>query len=173
MKKMAVIFFVLGVLFILVSMVLVYQKPKVAVIDNKEKGNLFEDFVIQFICKNKSIRLVGKVSDYYKNGVMASENTEPDLKFNFYEKKFAVECKWRKEFIDGKINWATDKQIANYNKYQKTTDQKVLVAIGIGGSPDLPNKIYFVPLFRLTKTLATKNYIAEFEMDLNKKFVCQ
>ncbi len=167
---MALFFLIIGILSILISLFLYTKKITPIVFNNKEKGSMFEDFVIQYFCKNKQIKLLSKVSDYYKNGVMAIENIEPDLKFIQNDKKFAVECKWRNAFIDNKITWANEQQILNYNNYSISNNQSVLIAIGIGGKPNLPKKLYLVPLYRLTKTLATEKYIEEFEVNLNKTY---
>lgn len=142
----------------------------VASTTNKDKGNLFEDFVIQYIATNKEIKLISKVSDYHKNGVSAIENKEPDLKFEYKSTKFAVECKWRKDFKNQKITWAKEYQISNYNDFAQKSQQKVFIAIGIGGMPNKPNQLYIVPLYRLTQTFAAEDYIKEFAVDTDKKF---
>lgn len=137
---------------------------------NKEKGDQFEDFVIQTLATlDNSVKLISQASDYHKNGISAEENKEPDLKFTLQTQAFAVECKWRQNFDnEGKITWAKDYQIANYNKFQSENKQKVLIAIGIGGSANAPEKLYLVPLYRLTKGIATENYIADFQVSGKK-----
>ena len=137
--------------------------------ESKQKGNEFEDYIIQLLGKLNQIKFIGKVSDYHKNGVSATENKEPDLKFKYQNTPFAVECKWRNSFVNGKINWAKDYQINNYLNYQNTKKEKVYVAIGIGGNPNAPEKLYLVPLFRLTKEFANQEYIKEFEITTKDK----
>lgn len=149
------------------------EKPKLENLPtntNKEKGDQFEDFVIQTLATlDNSVKLISQASDYHKNGISAEENKEPDLKFTLQTQAFAVECKWRQNFDnEGKINWAKDYQIANYNKFQSENKQKVFIAIGIGGTANAPEKLYLVPLYRLTKSIATENYIADFEVSGKK-----
>jgi hypothetical protein len=60
--------------------------------------------------------------------------------------RFAVECKWRKEFIAGKIEWAKDKQICVYEDFQHQNRIPVFIAIGIGGEPSNPEKLFVTPL---------------------------
>jgi hypothetical protein len=47
-----------------------------------------------------------------------------------------------KSFNDGKIKWARHKQIANYLDYQKQKTIPVFIAIGIGGEPYNPEKLF-------------------------------
>jgi hypothetical protein len=167
MKKMAVLFLILGVLSLALSYYF-YTKKEIPPADfsavNKQKGNDFEDYLIQLLGKTEGIQLVGKVSDYHKDGVSALENTEPDLKFKTQNAHFAVECKWRSSFKNGNINWAKDYQIKNYNTYQKTKNEKVFVALGIGGTSTQPERLFFVPLYRLKLEFANEDYIKEFEI---------
>jgi hypothetical protein len=83
----------------------------------------------------------------------------PDVKFSLGDKHFAVECKWRNHFYQGKINWAKDYQVVNYGRYQNDNDEPVFIAIGIGGTPSKPNTFYLIPFKRLTKTYATEDYL--------------
>jgi len=138
-------------------------------LSDKEKGDLFEDYVIQYVAKaTKSMDLRGKNADYHHKGVSGKENMEPDLKFSLNGIDFAIECKWRSRFINGKIDWAKGYQVNNYNKYQTEHKEPVFIAIGIGGEPDRPSSFYFLPLDRLTKTYATKGYIKDDEIDDKK-----
>ena len=167
MKKMAVLFLIIGVLSLALSYYFYSKKEiseKTVTTVNKQKGNDFEEYLIQLLGKTDGIRFVGKVSDYHKDGVSALENTEPDLKFKTQNIHFAVECKWRSAFKNGNVNWAQNYQIKNYNNYQKTKNEKVFVALGIGGRTNAPERLFFVPLFRLTKDFASETYIQEFEI---------
>lgn len=172
MKKMAILFLLLGIVCLGLSIYFYTKKETPHLTTNeiiKQKGDDFEDYIIQFLGKRDDIKFVGKVSDYHKDGVSALENFEPDLKFKFHNTAFAVECKWRNSFNAGKITWAKDYQIRNYKAYQKTKNEKVYVAIGIGGEPGAPHQLFLVPLFRLTHSFATEDYIKEFEIKDKKQ----
>lgn len=136
---MALLFLILGIASLTVSFYFYSRKEKTELISeelSKQKGDDFEEYMIQLLGKQQDIKLVGKVSDYHKNGISALENFEPDLKFKFKNTPFAVECKWRKSFGNGSITWAKDRQIRNYNEYQKNKKEKVYIALGVGG--DVP-----------------------------------
>ena len=175
MKKMGLLFLIIGIISLAISLYFFSKKEKSAT-DlppmNKQKGNEFEDYVIQLLGKQKDVIFIGKVSDYHKNGVSALENKEPDLKFKYKNNAFAIECKWRSSFTKGAINWAKDYQINNYKSYQNTKQEKVYIAIGIGGKPNLPAKLFIIPLFRLTKEFANEEYIQEFKI-LNENEVIE
>ena len=188
MKKMAILFLIIGLVSLTISTYFFTRKdntnPTVLTeqqssseapvkkelskedVDNinKQKGNDFEDYIIQLLAKQNDVKFVGKVSDYHKNGVSALENFEPDLKFKHQNTLFAVECKWRNSFKNDQIYWAENRQIENYKNYQKNKKEKVFVAIGIGGNPSLPEKLYLVPLAMLKLEYVYQNYIKDFEV---------
>src|SRR5690606_25966234 len=83
------------------------------------------------------------------NGMFVESNRLPDLEFVYlgkWQQRFAIECKWREKFVDGKIEWANQKKISNYVAYEFQNCIPVFVAIGIGGSPDCPEKLFVTPL---------------------------
>ncbi|WP_226064048.1 hypothetical protein [Kaistella polysaccharea] len=131
---------------------------------NKQKGNDFEDYMIQLVGNEKGVKLVSRNSDYHKNGVSASENMEPDLKFKSNDVPFSIECKWRKSFFNEEVFFAKNYQIRNYNKYQIDRKQKVFVAFGIGGKPNFPEKLFVVPLSKIAEEYIDENEIKEYQV---------
>ena len=131
---------------------------------NKEKGNEFEDFMIQLLGKEKGVQLVSRNSDYHKNGVSASENMEPDLKFKLNSIPFSIECKWRKSFFNEEVFFAKNYQIRNYNKYQIDRKQKVFVAFGVGGHPNSPEKLFLLPLAKLAEEYIGESEIKKYQV---------
>ena len=79
----------------------------------------------------------------------------PDLEFAFCGKqnqsRFAIECKWRKQFVNGKIEWAKKHQIDNYLDYQNKNRIPVFIAIGVGGEPSLPEKLFVTPISNISQ----------------------
>jgi hypothetical protein len=78
---------------------------------------------------------------------------------------FAVECKWRKGFVQGRklgLEWATDRQIQNYLNFAQAKGIPVFVIIGVGGEPDDPEEIYIVKLEYLKLPYVTAEYLARF-----------
>ena len=75
----------------------------------------------------------------------------PDFELQFVRNnayRFAVECKWRQDFdfFHGTIHWADEDKIRMYVKYQKDENIRVFIAIGIGGEPSNPKKLFVTPL---------------------------
>jgi Holliday junction resolvase len=187
-KNMTSLFLILGTICFIIAIYYWQKKPPVlkdnkskstiSVIDknnsseeNKEKGNQFEDYVISFLHTNDDMKLLSKVSDYYKNGKGAADNQTPDLKMLYKGTKFAVECKYRTSFSENKIIWAKEYQVKNYFNFEKETNQKVFIAIGIGGTANKPESLYILPLYRLTRNFATKEYIREYKIVNIKEFL--
>lgn len=121
-----------------------------------KKGCLFERYVHELFNERNF-----KVSDWRSSIVISDKQLPrsyfllPDFEFLFIRNKthrFAVECKWRQEFIDGKIQWAEEDRIIIYNRYQRERNIKVFIAIGIGGLPSNPEKLFVTPLDVISKS---------------------
>ena len=52
----------------------------------------------------------------------------------------------RADEADDGIDWANDAQICSYRMFQDRVRIPVFVAIGIGGEPDSPEKLFLTPL---------------------------
>jgi hypothetical protein len=74
-------------------------------------------------------------------------NPDLELIFGKYRKHhFAVECKWRERFLEEKITWASNNQICSYQDFENQCRIPVFIAIGIGGEPSRPEKLFVTPL---------------------------
>jgi hypothetical protein len=129
--------------------------PHVHQPDSFEKGRLFEDCIIKLFnekhFKLKKWRKAEKVTDRS----YLFDRCNPDLELIFVgarQYRFAVECKWRKEFIAGKIDWANDKQICVYEDFQHQNRIPVFIAIGVGGDPSNPEKLFVTPLNNISRS---------------------
>jgi hypothetical protein len=125
-----------------------------AVPDNFEVGRIFEDFIVTLF-NERNFRLLEWRSDKRaSNGVFPLSSSYPDLEFRSLGKKnyrFAVECKWRNKFYDGMVDWATQNQINSYKDFQYQNNISVFVAIGVGGLPSNPEKLFVTPLNHICK----------------------
>jgi hypothetical protein len=113
------------------------------------KGHEFEDYIITLFNERKFKLLEWRSDKTASNGVYPESCTYPDLEFAFQGKqkhRFAVECKWREEFKEGKIKWSYQQQIETYLNYQKERNIPVFIAIGVGGFPNSPEKLFVTPL---------------------------
>jgi len=119
-----------------------------------EKGHAFEDYIVNLFNEQNFQLLNWRSDKIATNGVIPQSNSFPDLEYVFMGNKrhrFAVECKWRKRFIGGKIEWATHYQIQTYEKYEKENRIPVFIAIGVGGECSNPAKLFVTPLCNISK----------------------
>lgn len=144
---------------------------------NKTKGNAFEEYIVGlFDVTSGRFNLKHWRSDKLANsGMYAESNKYPDLEFAFkgdYKTdKFAIECKYRSSFYNGVITWAEPRQIQNYINYEREYKIKVFVAIGIGGSPNYPNRLFIVPLEQIhSYPNVFESYLKNFERNPNHNF---
>lgn len=138
----------------------------------EKKGQDFEKFAISLFNK-ESFRLKEWRSDKYHNGRYAESNRYPDivmeLQLQTGEYPFAIECKWRKDFYKGSIEWATEKQIEIYNTFATERGIPVFVMIGIGGEPNAPESVYIAPLSSLKYPHAKTEYLEKFKREKSDK----
>jgi hypothetical protein len=117
--------------------------------DYYEEGRLFEQFVIHLFNEDNFKLDKWRKSEKLEERALLEDCNNPDLELVFgrYRKyRFAVECKWRKRFVRGKITWAEDFQIWSYLAFQNQFQMPVFIAIGIGGEPSNPEKLFVTPL---------------------------
>lgn len=142
--------------------------PDRGVPTSEEKGRIFEEWVVRRF--NPAHFAVKEWrGDKHTAGIYAESSRLPDLEIEFRLKDqrvlIAVECKWRRSFDMGEkpgIEWAKERQIANYQRFHRERNIPVFVVIGIGGSPDAPYELYILPLERLRYPFATAEYLAKF-----------
>lgn len=126
-----------------------YSRKESAAIDSFEKGELFERFIIELFNKEKFILSKWRTSKRLEDKFQLLDCARPDLELIFRRNRqyhFAVECKWRQKFVEGKIQWATRKQICSYQNFENQHRMPVFIAIGIGGEPSKPERLYVTPL---------------------------
>lgn len=116
-----------------------------------EKGERFEQFIIKLFNEHFFYLKKWRKSEKFTDSCLSFDHWNPDLEMELVftgarKYRFAVECKWRKEFRDGKIDWARNDQICAYRMFQDQVRIPVFVAIGIGGEPDSPEKLFLTPL---------------------------
>jgi hypothetical protein len=143
------------------------QQRKDSQVDYYAVGHQFEDFLVTLFKKSKFQLMEWRSDKTASNGVYPLSNIYPDLEFrsrgrNGY--RFAVECKWRRRFYKGGIEWADRKQISAYEEYQNERHIQVFVAIGIGGDSQNPEKLFISPLDHLSMyTMLYESHLIPFK----------
>ncbi len=119
------------------------------------KGTRFEQYVStlfpepEFIIHDRT----RDVSKFLNRRV--ESDAHPDFVFRNQKtgKSFAVECKWRGRWAQGKSGelglWWNLAQGNRYLAYEKESGIPVFVAFGIGGTPEKPREVYFIEASQL------------------------
>ena len=120
-------------------------------LDSYEKGQLFEQFIIKLFNERFFYLHKWRKSEKLSTSYFSIDYWNPDLEMDLIfagarKYRFAVECKWRQHFRNGKIEWARNDQICAYRMFQDQARIPVFVAIGIGGMPGDPEKLFLTPL---------------------------
>jgi hypothetical protein len=115
------------------------------------EGKAFEEYIINLFNDRNFARIKWRASEKFTGTSLPPDHFFPDLEMELVfgrsrKYRFAVECKWRREFRDGIIKWAKDSQICSYRMFQDQVRIPVFVAIGIGGEPSNPEKLFVTPL---------------------------
>ena len=116
---------------------------------SKAKGNGFEDFVVNMLADWRLSLLNRTRDDASSGGVIPQSSKNPDLHVSQKRGKgtidYYIECKYRSKWHDGKVQFEKW-QIERYHKFQRQEKRKVIIALGVGGSPSAPTTFMLVPL---------------------------
>lgn len=118
-------------------------------LDPYEKGSLFEEYVIRLFNEDNFKLIRRRKSEKLEDRALLQDCANPDLELIFGRHRkhhFAVECKWRKEFRKGKIEWANYNKIRTYKNFENKNSIPVFIVIGIGGEPSRPERLFVTPL---------------------------
>ena len=134
------------------------------------KGEDFEKCLRKKVFKKADFDLIMQTHDFHKNKSDYVESSlYPDYLFRdkSTNEEFWVEAKYRESLYKGKIEWCKPFQFKRYKKLSKQI--KVVIAIGFGGRPINPEKIYLIPLDEIKYTGLYQKTIAEYEFDGKRK----
>lgn len=153
--------------------------PHVKEMDAREKGHMFEKYIGGLFSK-EHFAIIGWSSDKIAtNGLYDESNKEPDLKLTYKKSdayRFAIECKWRQSFTINQsgargVNWASSFQIKNYEEYANKSRIPVWVAIGIGGTPDKPEHLFFTRLSNIAMyPFVFESYLKGYKRNAERAF---
>lgn len=133
--------------------------------DSEQKGFEFEKFVDSHFDSKYFNRLEWRSDIKGNDGRLSESSKYPDLEYEIRKGgyAFAVECKWRAKFFDGKVKFlSSEKQLDNYRQFAKDKNIDVIVVLGIGGLPDNPQKLYSIPLSEIADIEQTKEQLEKF-----------
>jgi hypothetical protein len=133
-------------------------------------GDAFESYVERSIFPVSDYRLVHRTPSYFdqRNGFDEAALL-PDMKFSCRrtQRCFWVEAKFRTSLLEGKLEWCSYEQLLRYRAVNRT--EPVLIAIGFGGVPSRPYRLFLVPLDALQYTGVYFSLVEPFEVEVNRK----
>lgn len=139
----------------------------------KERGDLFEQYIAQRF-DPKYFTLIDWRSDKHVGNVFPESNMNPDLEYHFTHKewsyRFAVECKYRHSMEDGFIEVGGKEQLKRYKEYEKKNKLDVFIALGLGGKPDKPGELLFIPLKEIKSPKIPYSEVIKYRKSMRSKF---
>ncbi|MEX1190313.1 MAG: hypothetical protein WED33_13730 [Bacteroidia bacterium] len=148
------------------------DESETEIIDHiKKSGDHFEKYVVQKFSR-KYFNVKEWAGDKYVNGIYADTTAQPDLMMEFSLKgskeTFSVECKWRKEFVNEALTFATPDQLSRYKAFEIDRNIPVFIALGVGGKASSPDELYILPLKEMKTTTVKKTAIRKYTHNLEK-----
>ena len=141
------------------------------------KGREFEDFVLELFDLNetKTYSLLEWRGDKSMGEISPISNTYPDFVLEYKEgrrkKKFAIECKWRasipKRFTQPLFE---PEQITHYQEYAVEKAQKVIIILGVGGEPSMPEELYLIPIDAISQIQSKPSLLKKFKREIVDKW---
>ena len=141
--------------------------------ENYENGVLFEKYVIglfdqkYFAVHDWTRDLSGKTEGY---SVESDANPDLVMRYKPRDEQIAIECKFRSSLYRGMLQWTTDKKLRGYHAYMKKTGITTSVVIGLGGSPNTPERMFCIPLTETKYPGLYPSIFEKFERSPSKKF---
>lgn len=127
------------------------QTQKENLLTNSEKGKLFEDYIANCFNDSDKFNLIRENQSTMSNDTIATtSNRNPDFKItqrfsdDFYV-TYWVECTYRTKPSNVEVE-LKDYQLQRYRRVQRDTHFKVMLAIGTGGTPNVPDEVFVIPL---------------------------
>jgi hypothetical protein len=131
-----------------------------------QKGYDFEKYVVSKFDRNY-FTLIEWRSDKEHDGVYPLNSLLPDMEWEYADSShvipFAVECKWRSNFINREIEWAYPEQLKRYREYQDDECIQVYIIIGIGGEPINPGQVFIIPLEEISNSILYANSLNDYK----------
>ena len=118
----------------------------------KQKGNDFEGYMADILKANGMRLKEWNQGTTSPEGAYAENEFNPD--FRVVDKdnnlEYWVECKFRSSLPTTGFN-LEDNQLSRYHRIQGKTKKKVIIALGVGGSAEAPEKFYIIPVDTLVQ----------------------
>ena len=139
-----------------------------------DKGNLFETCVVDLFDKSHFTVVDWTTDMMRKHNRYVESDSNPDLtmRHNISDMVFSVECKFRSKLYRGALNWSNWKQLRRYKSYSFDNEVPLFVVIGLGGSPQCPDRMFCIPIEDMEYPSLYPKIFEEYERNPEKMFFC-
>ena len=140
--------------------------------ENHNKGVIFEQYVADLFapsyfslydCTRDNFKMFGRP-------VESDQNPDLTMRCILTNELFSIECKFRSSANNDKVNWARNDQIINYLSYAAKNRRPVFVVIGLGGSPDNPDRMFCLPIEEARYPDLYLSMLRRYERNPSQKF---
>jgi len=134
------------------------------------KGEEFEFFLRRKIYTQDKYELVMRTHSYNDNKGDYIEFTKyPDFLFREVATgaEFFVEAKYREKLFKEKVEWCNNHQFLRYKEIHN--NRKVIIAIGLGGRPRHPKRLFIIPLEHIQYSALYPSRMLPFEQTIPSK----
>ncbi len=138
------------------------------------KGEEFEQYLRDYIFPERAYHLEHRSHDYSTNRTdYVADSLDPDFVFVSVkgEKMFFVEAKYRSDFYQDAVEWCKPYQLKRYKEANK--DLPVFIALGVGGTPDMPDHVYVFPVKHTKYTKLFNSVLMKTEIELDKPILIE
>lgn len=140
--------------------------------ESVEKGNEFEKYVVNLF-DDKYFSIVQWSTDITrKHDRCVEADSGPDLIIRYIPKDevFCVECKFRSDMFEGKLQWSYPQQLRRYQDFAREKRLPFFVVIGYGLKPNSPERMFCIPLGEAKYPALFQCVFEKFERNPNKPF---
>ncbi len=142
--------------------------------ESTEKGDSFERYVVNLF-NEKYFTVSEWTSDISrKHDRFIESDTNPDLvmryKYKDRNELFCVECKFRSNLYQKKIQCSTPAQLERYRNYAIERSLPFFIVIGLSGRPNFPERMFCIPLKEVKYPALYPSVFEKFERDPEKFF---
>lgn len=138
---------------------------KEGVNEAKLKGDIFEEYTVKKFPKGFYEVREWRGDKTTNSGVFAVSNQYPDLEILFKRQniRFAVECKYRSNAINGGIEICSADQWERYKQFENENGMPVYLFIGLGGQPERPERHFLLLLEEMSHYWMSLKELQAFE----------
>jgi hypothetical protein len=151
----------------------VLKSVKAMMGDNFSKGEIFEEYVAGLF-PEKFFSIMHKTTNKSDlNGRKIESSLKPDFQFRHLPNNhcFWVECKFRSDIYQDKIEWCKEWQFNRYKQFQESVrPEKIFVVIGLGGRWSNPEALYCMPLDEINYPGLFPKSIGKYRRPVDKEF---